>query len=62
MCCRLFDMTSIAVQNADPDVRKDMETFLSRVAVPEVRCHAAYVVAMSVHRLHHCCRLICALD
>ena len=24
-------------QNADPDVRKDMETFLSKVAVPEVR-------------------------
>ena len=23
-------------QNADPDVRKDMETFLSKVAVPEV--------------------------
>lgn len=25
------------LQNADPDVRKDMETFLSKVAVPEVR-------------------------
>lgn len=23
-------------QNCDPDVRKDMETFLSKVAVPEV--------------------------
>ena len=43
-----------AVQNADPDVRKDMETFLSRVAVPEVRCHAVYVVAMSMNRLQHC--------
>ena len=31
-------MKSAVVQNADPDVRKDMETFLSRVAVPEVCC------------------------
>ena len=29
-------MTSFCLQNADPDVRVDMETFLSKV-VPEVR-------------------------
>ena len=33
--CTLSDVIAM-VQNADPDVRKDMETFLSRVAVPEV--------------------------
>lgn len=56
MCCRMFDVKSTGVQNADPDVRKDMETFLSRVAVPEVRCPAECMVACSLSRsIASCC-------
>ncbi len=52
----------VATQNADPDVRRDMETFLSHVAVPEVDTlpfaltldsECSHVAPLPADRQHH---------
>ena len=56
LCSILITVECCALQNADPDVRTDLETFLSKVAVPEVRMPIGVLLDVASSKVVACCK------